>query len=74
MALKGWEVEFSNPKATMWTKGRKSVMIVNEFGNEWNFRFSNYIVRGQVKAGKLIKSFKTKSQALKFAKQYMRTH
>ena len=74
MALKDWKKEFSNSEAIMWTKGRKGIMIVNEFKTEWNVRFPNYILRGEVKTGKLIKSFKSKLQALKFAKEYMRTH
>lgn len=76
MALKDWKKLRSN----LWLKGTKSVEIFQDVS--WRSDNANVIVRDKRKGsyesslGKtlLVKYFDKKSQAIRFAKTYMRKH
>ncbi len=70
MALKDWK-KVDNKKGSSdiytWTVGNKNI-VITEIQKEYDV--------GLISSNsyKFLKSFKTKSQALKFAKAYMRKH
>lgn len=75
MATKDWKkLEWNSSLSEdgmMWGNEKKGGMIFiskSDYNNEWRFGGTNG--RGYFKETK----FKTKPQALAFAKQYMRTH
>lgn len=68
MALKDWKRE----NKWLWSKGSHAVVIERDwFGKK--FKKEDFYVRSNIN-GYISKGFKTKSQALKFARAYMRTH
>lgn len=78
MALKDWEIKTHSKtnKYTEWKKNNKILVVHKERLSKyeatkvWKVSSSN----SQYYAYKLLRFFETKSQALKFAKQYMRKH
>jgi len=90
MALKDWKkvkppTNSIKAKYTkIWINKKKNLGVVFEdwehFGisSDLNFPYNIYVVKLgkglEVKETVIDKAFKTKLQALKFAKQYMRTH
>ena len=76
MALKDWKkIQIKgtiNPNIFGYKKGLKTI-IIEKYMNIWNVNiYSDYGWTSQTREAS--ESFKTKSQALKFAKQYMRKH
>ncbi|MBU0894850.1 MAG: hypothetical protein KKF48_02780 [Nanoarchaeota archaeon] len=70
MALKDWKLKFKTKGQILWIneKKEKLVQITDDYGKGWN-----YASWGRNEKSKY-KHFKTKSQALKLAKSYMRKH
>ena len=64
MAIKDWKKIESHPKDIRWQKGNTTIGIWLAYPAGWYFQRRSVVG----------KYFKTKSQALAFAKAYMRTH
>lgn len=69
MALKDWKknVRLSDRKMTVYEKGKINIAIIKLFK-----KYS--VVSSKGPRSRFIRHFKSKSQALKFAKSYMRRH
>ena len=72
MATKDWKLETDNEELNLmnfYKKSTKSIIAVWKDYGAWHFN-----VKINNRWNENDKPFKTKSQALKFAKSYMRTH
>ena len=74
MATKDWKIAYKSNKSIKWfnKKNNASEVIIKFWENSdlWKVSYDNWDFGGK-HDGKLVD---TKSQALKFAKDYMRTH
>ena len=64
MALKDWKQIENHPRDNKWRKNKNTIGI-------WEFHHGGWFFE---RYDKELKYFKTKSQALKYAKAYMRKH
>ena len=68
MALKDWEKgKTEGGHLAYYNKKNTDVLVFTKGKKDWNVRY------GEIGQGDY-KSFKSKSQALKFAREYMKTH
>lgn len=77
--IKDWTKEITNENFISWYKGKGKTFPRGDFKTlavkkiNWNYEdiSKKWVVSS---GGKILDAFKTKSQALSFAKSYMRTH
>lgn len=77
MALKDWKKTRSGKTGIRWVNEKTGIIVfLHTLKKEWGFIHDVLAVEvmGSHAEHIITKDFKTKSQALRFAKEYMRTH